>query len=180
MPRLWRSLFGPLVITKGQVIKGAASPGQQCWIGNLLKSTSSPSRTISWQGAFLTTLALKLNTFLNIGSLDHASFRPLGGSGSFKNANNLPTSRSASTLDSPMPMATRFGVPNKFASTGTSEPTGFSNNRAGPPARRVRSQISVISSLGSTGMLMRFSSPCFSSWSMKSRKSLYFIFDREM
>ena len=76
--------------------------------------------------------------------------------------------------------ATRFGVPNRLASTGTSEPTGFSNNKAGPPARKVRSQISVISNLGSTGMLMRFSSPCFSSWVMKSRRSLYFIYVCEM
>jgi transcription termination factor Rho len=44
-----------------------------------------------------------------------------------------------------------------------------------PPARSVRSQISVISRLGSTSTEMRFSSPSFSNWSMKSRRSLYFI-----
>ncbi len=32
-------------------MKGAASPGQQVWIGSSPRSTSSPCRTTSWQGA---------------------------------------------------------------------------------------------------------------------------------
>jgi hypothetical protein len=50
-------------------------------------------------------------------------------------------------------------------------PLGFSNSKAGPPARSTRSAISVISSLGSTSTAMRFSSPIFSSCAMKSRRS---------
>ena len=44
-----------------------------------------------------------------------------------------------------MPMATRRGVPNKFASTGMVWPLGRSNRIAGPPRFKTRSQISVIS-----------------------------------
>ncbi len=136
---------------------------------------SSPSSTTSWQAAFLTNLGDIVRTFLNTGSFSHASFMPLGGSGSFKKASNLPTSRKASTESSPIPIATRFGVPNKFNKAGTSDPLGFSNNNAGPPARNTRSAISVISRAGSTSVLIRFNSPCFSKPSIKSRKSVYFI-----
>ena len=50
--------------------------------------------------------------------LSNRSRKPFGGSGSFRNANNLPTSRSAETSSCPMPIATRFGVPNRLHSTG--------------------------------------------------------------
>ena len=46
---------------------------------------------------------------------------------------------------------------------------------AGPPALRTRSQISVISSRGSTSIAMRFSSPRCSSCARKSRRSEYFM-----
>src|SRR5690606_17592779 len=49
----------------------------------------------------------------------------------------------------------RSGVPNRLPSTGMSYPVGFSNSSAGPPRRRVRSQTSVISSTGETGVWMR-------------------------
>jgi hypothetical protein len=75
-----------------------------------------------------------------------------------------------------MPMATRSGVPNRLASTGMAWPFGFSNSRAGPPARSTRSAISVISSTGSTSTAMRLSWPMASSWRTKSRRSAYFIF----
>jgi hypothetical protein len=35
MPRFCRALCGPRVTTSPQVISGATSPGQQCWIGRL-------------------------------------------------------------------------------------------------------------------------------------------------
>lgn len=67
------------------------------------------------------------------------------------------------------------GVPNRLASTGMScaRPfvVGFSNNKAGPPARSTRSPISVISRWVSTGVAIRFNSPVFSSCDMKSRRS---------
>ena len=173
MPRFCRSLFGPLVMVSPQVISGATSPGQQCWIGNLPRSTSSPSSITSWQGASLTTLGAMEMTFLKIGSLLQASFSPFGGSGSLRKASSLPISRSSETSSAPIPRATRLGVPNRLPSTGTSKPVGFSNSSAGPPLRRVRSQISVISRTGDTGVWMRLSSPRFSSSRMKSRRSRY-------
>ena len=115
------------------------------------------------------------NTCLKTGILLHKSFKPLGGSGSFKKAKSFPTSRSASTESCPIPKATRLGVPNKFANTGISEPLGFSKRIAGPPARSVLSAISVISSSVSISIDTRFNSPIFSNWSIKSRRSLYFI-----
>src|SRR5699024_12820878 len=98
MPRFWRVLLGPRVITKGQVTKGPASPGQQVWIGRAYKFISSPSITTSWQGALLATLGFIDSTFLKIGAFERASRKPLGGSGSFKNANSSPSSRNSSKI----------------------------------------------------------------------------------
>ena len=53
-----------------------------------------------------------------MGILAMASLKPLGGSGSFKNANNSPTSRKAKGSSLPNAIATRLGVPNKLTSTG--------------------------------------------------------------
>ena len=145
MPKFWRFLFGPFVMVSPQVINGATSSFQHCIIGNWYKSTSSPLNTICWQSALLRTLVGIFNTCLYCGNVCHNSLKPFGGSGSFKNANNFPTSRNADTSSCPIPNATRFGVPNKLHSTGISKPFGFSNSRAGPPARKVRSEISVIS-----------------------------------
>ncbi len=86
-----------------------------------------------------------LITCLKIGSLSQASRKPLGGSGSLRKASSSPTPRNASTDSWPMPMATRFGVPKRLPSSGMEWPLTFSNSSAGPPTRRVRSQISVIS-----------------------------------
>lgn len=144
-------------------------------MGNLARSTSLPSHTISWHGADDSTLGDIVNTCLSIGHFSHASFSPLGGSGSFRKASNLPTSRSALTFSSPIPSATRRGVPNRLASTGILCPATFSNRIAGPCARNTRSQISVISRWVETGALTRLSSPIVSSCAMKSRRSLYFI-----
>jgi len=75
------------------------------------------------------------------------------------------------------PIATRFTVPNRLASTGIGETlpsalTGFSNSTAGPPSATRRVPISVISSTVETGSLMRTSSPACSSRAMKSRSDL--------
>ncbi|MCY1442239.1 hypothetical protein D9M71_586010 [compost metagenome] len=144
-------MFGPLVTVRPQVISGATSPGQQVCTGNFERSTSSPSMTTSWQIASLTTLGAIEMILRKIGSLDQASFRPFGGSGSLRNASSLPISRNSLTASAPMPSATRSGVPNRLPSTGMSKPVGFSKSRAGPLARKVRSQTSVISSTGDTG-----------------------------
>ncbi len=68
------------------------------------------------------TLGAMSSTLRNTGSLSQASFMPLGGSGSFSCASSSPTSRSAATDSSPMPSATRSGVPNRLPSTGMSMP----------------------------------------------------------
>ncbi len=107
-----------------------------------------------------------------------ASFRLRGGSGSLRKASSLPISRSASTESSPIPIATRRGVPNRLPRTGVEWPRGFSNSSAGPAFFRTRSQISVISRRGSTSAPMRFNSPRLSSCAMKSRRSVYFMAGR--
>ena len=175
MPRFCRFFCGPRVTTRPQVMSGPASPGQQVWIGKRPRSTSPPSHTISWQGALDSVFGAMCSTSRPIGIQRSITSRnPCGGSGSFRNASSLPTSRSASTDSAPMPSATRFAVPNRLPSTGIAWPFGRSNNTAGPPALRTRSQISVISSRGSTSTATRFSSPMRSSWATKSRRSRYF------
>ncbi len=159
-------------MTKPQVINGPASSGQQVWMGR--RDRSTVSQVASRQGALRTILGAISSTFLYLGRVLMASLIPLGGSGSFKKASSLPTSAKASVLSSPMPRATRLGVPNKLPSKGISL-FGFSNNNAGPPARKVRSQISVISRFGSTSTDTRLSSLWLSNPSMKSRRSLYCI-----
>ena len=177
MPRFWRVLFGPRVTVSPQVINGATSPGQQCWIGRRVMSTSLPSITTSWQGADDTCLGDMVSTCFSRGSFSQASLKPLGGSGSLSMASTWPTSRNFLSASAsvatfcPMPSATRRTVPNRLPSTGVSKPVGFSNRTAGPPCRSTRSQISVISRWGLTGVVTRFSSPIFSSWLMKSRRS---------
>ena len=175
MPKFWRSFCGPRVTVNPQVISGATSSGQHCMIGILVRSTSSPCTTFCWQGAPRSRLVGMFSTCLNWGSLSKRSRKPFGGSGSFRKASNFPTSRRALTSSCPIPNATRRGVPNKLHSTGIVYPFGFSNSNAGPPARRVRSAISVISRWGSTGNVMRFNSPCCSSSVRKSRRSWYFM-----
>jgi len=168
-----RGLVGPWVWIRPQVMSGAASSGQQVWMGKCARLTASPSSTRSWQGAERTRLGAMSSTFLKIGRDFHASFRPLGGSGSLRKASRRPISRRSSSDSPPMPSATRSTVPNRLASTGVSWPLGFSNSRAGPPARRTRSAISVISSLGSTSVLMRLSRPRCSRSAMNSRRSAW-------
>ncbi len=178
MPRLWRRWLGPRVTVSPQVMSGATSPGQQVWTGSRPRSTSAPSRTVSWQGADETTRGAIASTVFSNGSLSHASFQPVGGSGSFNVESSVPSSRSAAAgfpASTPMPSATRFTVPNRLPSTGTACPLGFSNNSAGPPALSTRAQTSVISRRGSTAAETRFNSPRASSWDRKSRRSRYFI-----
>ncbi|MNG22458.1 hypothetical protein D3C84_1069400 [compost metagenome] len=76
--------------------------------------------TTSWHTASLTTFGAIEMILRKIGSFDHASFKPFGGSGSLRNASSLPISRSSLTDSAPMPIATRSGVPNRLPSTGMS------------------------------------------------------------
>ena len=77
----------------------------------------------------------------------------------------------SSTDDTSSAISIRRMLAKALISTGTFEPLGFSNSSAGPPVFTLRSANSVISRSGSTSNGMRFSSPCFSSARMNSRKS---------
>jgi hypothetical protein len=170
---------GPLVTTSGQVISGAGSPGQQPWMGSLLRSIWSPFITTCCTGAVFTVRGRMESTVPARGSRLKASFRPRGGSGWRRKARSSPTSRSSAPVvrglpPSVTPMATRFTVPNRLARQGMSDfvPSAlmtFSNSTAGPPVASSRVQISVISSSVETGSVTRTSSPDFSRSAMKSR-----------
>jgi len=169
-----------LVTTSGQVISGAGSPGQQVWIGSLDRSIWSPVQTTSCTGAFLTVFGRIESTVLARGSMSRAPLSPLGGVGWRRKAKISPTSRSSPAVvrgspPSVTPMATRLTVPNRLTRHGIGDRSpsariGFSNSTAGPPLARSRVAISVISSTVLTGSVTRTSSPCFSSWSMNSRR----------
>ena len=91
-----------------------------------------------------------------------------GGCISSTSATFCATSSSCST---PNARHIRRSVPNWLISSGCSEPFGFSNSSAGPPALTVRSTISVISRSGSTSAETRTSSPSRSSSAIQSRRS---------
>ena len=171
MPRFCRALCGPWVMTSPQVMSGATSPGQQCWMGRRAKSTSAPSHTTSWQAALRSSLGAMFHRVLTRALMPISSLKPLGASGSLSMASTWPNLRTSLTSATPMPRATRRGVPNRLPSTGMLWPLGFSNSRAGPPARRVRSHRAVISRCGETDALTRLSSPSCSNWAMNSRRS---------
>jgi len=84
-----------LVTTKGQVIKGAGSPGQQVWIGRLSRSIASPVSTISWHGAVpnMRVDGFIDSTVLASGTSSSASRQPSGGCGWRRKASVSPTSR---------------------------------------------------------------------------------------
>ena len=63
-----------------------------------------------WQAALRVVLGAMSSTFLKIGKVFQASLMPLGGSGSFRKASNLPTSRSAPTILPPYPSPRVWGT----------------------------------------------------------------------
>ena len=138
------SVSGGRVITSGQVISGAGSPGQQVWIGRRPRSTSPPSRRSAWQSGRDTGLGRVERAARTIGQRLSASRTPSKGSGSRRAASISPSSptRDGAT---PNPAATRSAVPNRLARTGILAPSAFSNMSAGPPARRTRRCTSVMS-----------------------------------
>ena len=66
MPTLRCPLRGSRVITAGSVMNGAASPGQQVWIGSAPRSTSSPRRTISWHAPLRTVFGTRVGDRLQL------------------------------------------------------------------------------------------------------------------
>ena len=84
------------------------------------------------------------------------------------------TLRNISTSSSPteagfLPRAssTLCSVPKRFITRGKSDPSTFSNRRAGPPSFIVRDAISVISRSGETSAFILLRSPVLSRWLMK-------------
>ena len=114
-----RERLGPLVTTRGQVISGAGSPGQQVWIGSRPRSMSSPMSTTSCTGPAPMVRGFIARTVLRSGSISIASRQPLGGSGWRRKASVSPTSRSWSGSRF-MPQATRSTVPKRLTRTGMS------------------------------------------------------------
>jgi hypothetical protein len=119
MPTFSRDFSGPRVITSGQVTSGAASSGQQVWIGSRPRSTSGPVSTRSWQGARPVCFGDMFSTCFTIGKWLNRLAASLTCCGSFSFASVSPSPRKAAGLSSPSPQAMRCGVPNRLASTGS-------------------------------------------------------------
>ena len=69
---------GSCVITAGSVMNGAGSPGQQRWIGSRSRSTSSPVRTTSCDGAAAHGLRPRVGDRLQLLEAAHLRDEPLG------------------------------------------------------------------------------------------------------
>src|SRR5215831_3825425 len=158
---------GSFVITAGSVMNGAASPGQQVWIGRAPRSTSSPVNTTSWAGPLRTRFGCESAIDFSLRRPLTFSARPCGGCISSTSPSLRPAS---SRLSTPSARHIRRSVPNWLISSGWLE-FGFSNSNAGPPALTTRSVISVISRCGSTSACTRTSSPSRSSIAIQSRRS---------
>ena len=168
MPTLRVPVFGSWVITAGSVMNGAGSPGQQRWMGSLVRSTSSPSRTTSWHGPFETVFGRESATDLSLRRPRTFSRMPSGGcmsrmSPSFDAASSRRSTPSARHM--------RRSVPNWLIRSWCGEPFGCSKRSAGPPDLTTRSVISVISRSGSASTEMRRSSPSRSRSAIHSRRS---------
>ncbi len=132
---------------QSRVISGAASSGQQVMTGRRVKSAASSPDAICTAGesAPRNRFRRHIQHFMaNCGSLSNRSRNAFGGR-FFQSANNLPASRNARSKCPPMPIATRFGVPKGCTTPAWRDFRIFKLGNAGPPARSVRSAISVIS-----------------------------------
>src|SRR3989338_7818477 len=94
---------------------------------------------------------------------------PCGGWVFIKADNSLARS---SNFSQPKAQAILFSLASALIKTGKSDPSTFSNSRAGPPFLTRRSAISVISSLGLTFVFILLSSPRSSKKSTKSFRDL--------
>src|SRR3954470_7076809 len=168
MPTLRAPFRGSLVITAGNVMKGAASPGQQVWTGKRRRSTSSPVRTTSCTGPRRVVCGRESAIDFSFLSPRTLSTSPCGGCISSTSSSFAATSSSRST---PRARHIRRSVPNWLIKRGWLAPFGRSNSSAGPPALTVRSTISVTSRCGSTSAETRTSSPSRSSSAIQERRS---------
>ncbi len=115
MPTLRTPVAWSFVITAGSVMNGAGSSGQQRWIGNRSRSTSSPVSTTSWQAAFETSFGIESAIDFSFPSERTLSTSPCGGCSS-----RISPSLSArsSSFSTPNAMHIRFSVPNWLIRSG--------------------------------------------------------------
>ena len=165
MPTLRTPVRGSFVITAGSVMKGAGSPGQQCWIGSASRSGSS---TISWHAPRETLFGIESARRLSFPRPLTFSTRPCGGCISSTSSSFRAT---ASRLSSPNARHMRRSVPNWLIRSGRSEPLTFLKRSAAPPDLTTRSTISVISRYGSTSASTSTNSPSRLSRSIQERRS---------
>ncbi len=115
MPTLRLPVRGSRVITAGSVMNGAASPGQQVWIGSTSRSTSSPVSTTSWQGPLRTDFGIESAIDFSFARPFTFSTRPCGGCISSTSSSFDATSSRRST---PNARHIRRSVPNWLISSG--------------------------------------------------------------
>ena len=163
-------VYGSRLTTRGSVMKGPASPGQQVSTGSVDRSTSSPAMKTSWHGAFRTVFGWYDAMCASCPSALSLANNPWCGSFTMPSRARV-RSVSSSSRSTPSADATRGMVPKALASTGISWPSTFSKSSAGPPDFTIRSMISVISRCALTGVDTRRRSPRPSKKAMYSRRS---------
>ena len=168
MPTFLWPVRGSRVITAGSVMNGPASPGQHVCTGRRPRSTSSPVSTISCDTP-------RFTSFGRESAIDFSVLRPrtfaASPSGGCISRMSPSFSAMSSSCSTPNARHMRLSVPNWLTSSGIALPAGCSKSSAGPPARTVRSTISVISRCGSTSAATRTSSPSRSRSAIHSRRS---------
>ena len=177
MPTLRTPVSGSSVCTNGSVTKRPPSCGQHFSTGNRSNRAASPCKTTCWHTPRpLTSRGSQRDMRPSNGSIRNLSNRSgLGEVSAAKSSSIRPVSRS--TDSTPSAMAIRRSEPIILVSTGNGVPV-FSNNSARPPPGLFasRSVNSAISNTGSTGTLIRTSSPARSNAAIYSLNVLYITF----
>ena len=148
IPTLRPPVRGSRVITAGSVMNGPASPGQQVCTGSRPRSTSSPRSTISWHAPCADDLRPRIGDRLQRLQPAHLRREPLGRL-HLEHVRELGRDV-VEPLDAEGEAHAALGPELVDQQRDAREPFGRSNSSAGPPARTVRSTISVTSSCGST------------------------------
>src|SRR5271166_3161006 len=178
VPTLRLPVLGFFVITDGSVINRPPSIGQHCRMGKS-SSEKSPCLITSLHGPVETSLGKNLPISASMGNILSLSSHPCGDLTSMNILRRAEISSSESTSSA---ISIRRLEPNWLIRTfAPGWPLMFSKSNAGPPGPWLprgphfdtRSVISVISKIGSTSALTRFSSPALSSAEIHSLRSLY-------
>src|SRR5262245_24418941 len=170
MPTFVFPVARSFVTTRGIVMNGPASRGQQVSTGSAPRSTSSPVATTSWQGPERTVFGKTEASSVNLGTAFNLSRRPSGGFGSRKNSSLWSHS---SNEESSSARSIRLREAKRLIATGIVEPRTFSKRSAGAPPLTARSAISEISRCGETSVETRASSPSRSRASRKAARFRY-------